>query len=127
MPDPHAGGDLAATVLSKATAATAGLAGAYIRQLFPPRKPVRQRIAEYIGGAFTAVYGGPVAGPLLYQAIEVVAKWWGTTVADVLARQSVESLAGFMCGAIGLTIIEGLFVLARRWRDDPRLPSKPGG
>lgn len=111
-----------AFLISKGAAAASGLAGAYIRNLFPPFKPWSQRIPEYVGGALTAVYAGPVAGPVLSSALDRMLTLVGISLADTLPRQNVESLAGFLCGVIGLTIIEGIFVIVRRWRDDPRLP-----
>jgi len=115
------GNELAAWVFAKAATAFSGLAGAYVRNLFPPFKPWKQRAAEYVGGALAAVYAGPVAGPVLGRSLERLMSVFGVTMGDALPRANVESLAGFLCGVIGLTVIEGIFVLARRWRDNPRI------
>ncbi|WP_336800478.1 hypothetical protein [Kaistia sp. MMO-174] len=117
---PGTGSEWAAAIIAKLATAAGGLAGAWVRNLFPPHKPMRQRVPEYIAGALAAVYGGPVAGPLMYETLIAIFRTFGVDVGRALSRPSVESLSGFMCGVVGLTIIEGVFVLARRWRDDPR-------
>ncbi len=122
MSDLHGGGDIVAWFMAKGTAALGGLAGAFVANLFPPFKPWREQAAEYIGGALTAVYVGPVAGPLLYNAMLSACTFWGITAAQALPQPNVESLAGFLCGVLGLTIIRGLLKWARRWARDPKLP-----
>ena len=122
MADLHGTQDWIGFAISKGAAALSGLAGAYIRNLFPPYKPWSQRIPEYVGGALTAVYAGPIAGPVLSSALDRVLTILGLSLSESLPRQNVESLAGFLCGIIGLTVIEGVFALARRWRDNPQLP-----
>lgn len=129
MADMHGGhgGDLAPWLIAKGATALGGLAGAFVANLFPPYKPWRDQAAEYIGGALTAVYVGPTAGPLLYNAIVAACGWLGIPPAQSLPQANVESLAGFLCGVLGLTIIRGLLKLARRWARDPKLPWPPAG
>lgn len=123
MADWHGvGGEWSAWVAAKTASIVSGVAGAYVRNLFPPYKPWSQRIPEYVGGALTAVYGGPVVGPLMFNALVGLFAWTGIPVGDALPRTNVESLAGFLCGVVGLTVIEGLFIVARKWRDNPKLP-----
>ncbi len=114
--------DLLAWILAKAMTAGAGALGALVRNLFPPRRRLRQRAAEYVGGALAAVFFGPVAGPILHQLILAFGRTMGVALEPVMPRESVDSLAAFLCGVVGLTMIEGLILLARRWRDEPRLP-----
>lgn len=124
MSELHGGppNDWVVFLVSKGTAALSGLAGAYIRNIFPPYKPWTQRVPEYIGGALTAVYAGPVAGPILKASLEHFLQLFGVHLADALPAANVESLAGFMCGVVGLTVIEGIFLLVKRWRRNPTLP-----
>lgn len=121
MADPGALNDIVAWAAGKSAAAFSGVCGAYVRHLFPPYKAWRQRLAEYVGGALAAVYGGPVAGPVMAGTLDKVMGTVGVTMGDALPRTNVESLAGFLCGVLGLTLIEGAFILARRWRDNPTI------
>lgn len=94
------------------------LAGAYIRNLFPPRKPWRQRLLETAGGVLMVVYVGEVAAGATW----AVLRWAGTfvgvsNVAEFIARGQSDLLAAFLVGLTGMTIVEGGFHFARRWLD----------
>ena len=126
MADWQSGGgehnEILTIAVSKGAALLAGIAGAFVANIFPPHKPWRERVAEYVGGALMALYVGPTAGPVLHNGILAVSAWWRIPPAQTIPQASVESLAGFMCGALGLTIIKGLLRGARRWASDPKLP-----
>ncbi|MBZ9936641.1 hypothetical protein LB518_10070 [Mesorhizobium sp. BR1-1-16] len=107
--------EIFALMIAKAAAILAGLAGAFVANIFPPHKPWRERVVEYIGGALMAVYVGPTAGPVLHNAILAASAWWHVPSAHAIPQASIESLAGFMCGALGLTLIKGLLRWARQW------------
>lgn len=92
------------------------LAGAYIRNLFPPRKPWRQRLMETAGGVLMVFYAGEVAAGATW----AVLKWAGgfvgvTDIAEFVDRSQSNLLAAFLVGLTGMTIVEGAFHYARRW------------
>ncbi|MCX5478436.1 hypothetical protein OSH08_05440 [Kaistia geumhonensis] len=116
------GNELAAWLAAKIIPALAGAAGAFVAHLLPPAKPWRERLVEYIGGALTAMHVGPVAGPVLYNAILAGCEFWHIDPPQALPAPSVESLASFLAGALGLGILRGLIVWIRRWAREPKMP-----
>ncbi|SCM74032.1 hypothetical protein KL86PLE_130058 [uncultured Pleomorphomonas sp.] len=84
------------------------LAGAYIRNLFPPRKPWRQRLMETAGGVLIMFYAGEVAAGATW----AVLKWAGgfvgvTNIAELVDRGQSDLLAAFLVGLTGMTAVEG--------------------
>ncbi|KAB2863786.1 MAG: hypothetical protein F9K43_18635 [Bauldia sp.] len=90
----------------------AGAIGGLIRGLSRPDQGWPRRAVASLIGAFTAGYGTPVVAPV---AIAQLAGY-GVTV------DAAAGLIGFLLGLAGLSICEGVIRLARRWRDNPRLP-----
>lgn len=94
------------------------LAGAYIRNLFPPRKSWRQRLLETAGGVLLVIYAGEVAAGATW----AVLGWAGSflDVVDVAAyvdRGQSDLLAAFLVGLTGMTAVEGGFHYARKWME----------
>lgn len=112
---PHVPGtvELLGVIMGKVAPA---LAGAYIRNLFPPRKPWRQRLLETAGGVLMVFYAGEVAAGATW----AVLKWAGgfvgvTNIAEFVDRGQSDLLAAFLLGLTGMTVVEGGFHYARRW------------
>lgn len=94
------------------------LAGAYIRNLFPPRKPWRQRLLETAGGVLMVVYAGEVAAGATWAVLGWAGSFLGVTdVAEFIDKGQSDLLAAFLVGLTGMTVVEGGFHFARRWLD----------
>ncbi len=98
------------------------LAGSYIRNLFPPRKPWRQRLMETAGGVLMVIYAGEVAAGATW----AVLKWAGgfvgvTDVGEFVNRAQSDLLAAFLVGLTGMTVVEGGFHYARKWMEQKSL------
>lgn len=115
------GFDIAAFLAAKGVTALTGVAGAFVAHLFPPYKPWRSRLLEYFGGAITSLHVGPVAGPLLYNALMAFCDFWHIPPAQAFALSDVQYLAGFLCGALGLGVMRGLIEWSKRWAKDPKI------
>lgn len=92
------------------------LAGSYVRGLFPPRKPIWQRILESIGGVFLVVYAGkPVAGALWAAMDKAMRIAELGRAGDIMDKSEESLLAAFLVGLLGMTIVEGAIVWTRAW------------
>lgn len=92
------------------------LAGAYIRNLFPPRKPWRQRLMETAGGVLMVFYIGEVAAGATWAVLRWAGGFVGVTnVAEFVDKSQSDLLAAFLVGLTGMTVVEGGFHYARRW------------
>lgn len=110
---PPANYELMALAITKIAPA---MAGAYIRNLFPPRKPFMQRAAEAFGGVLLVVYGGQVAGGALWALLA-----WGLSLIGIgdmtglIRRDQSDLLAAFLVGLVGMTVVEGGLLFVRSW------------
>jgi hypothetical protein len=96
------------------------LAGAYIRNLFPPRKTLLQRFLEMIGGVLMVVYTAHVAAGALWALLGWALGWLGVQdISLIIQRQQADLLAAFLVGLIGMTVVEGFLVFLRRWSANP--------
>jgi hypothetical protein len=92
------------------------LAGAYIRNLFPPRKSMRQRLMETAGGVLMVFYAGEVAAGATWAVLRWAGGFVGVAnVAEFIDRGQSDLLAAFLVGLTGMTAVEGGFHYARRW------------
>ncbi|AEV37575.1 hypothetical protein PSE_3067 [Pseudovibrio sp. FO-BEG1] len=64
----------------------------------------------------TAIVGALFAGHLTPIAAPFISSW--SNVRDA----SVEGATGFVLGLCGLALSEGLVKIARRWRENPKIP-----
>lgn len=114
---PHIPGaaDLLGVFMGKVAPA---LAGAYIRNLFPPRKAWRQRLLETAGGVLMVFYAGEVAAGATWAVLKWAGSFVGVVdVAELVDRGQSDLLAAFLLGLTGMTVVEGGFHYARRWLD----------
>lgn len=86
----------------------AGLAGGLVRSLILPGLTVKQAIASCTIGALTAGYLTPAA----------VEYWPGD------ASPGIEGAFGYAIGLSAMILCEAIMKAAKRWRDDPKFPSK---
>ncbi len=92
------------------------LAGAYIRNLFPPRKSWRQRLLETAGGVLLVFYGGEVAAGATWAVLRWAGGFVGVVdVGEFVNRAQSDLLAAFLVGLTGMTAVEGGFHYARKW------------
>jgi hypothetical protein len=89
-------------------------AGAYVRGLFPPRKPTLQRLGEAGGGVLLVLYGHKVAAGALWALLNWALAFVDTKAADVILRSDADMLAAFLVGLLGMTIVEGALLVIRR-------------
>ena len=90
------------------------VAGAYVRGLFPPRKPLLQRLGEAFGGVLLVLYAHKIAAGGLWAVLDWALGHVGTKAADVILRSDADMLAAFLVGLLGMTIVEGALVFIRR-------------
>jgi len=92
------------------------LAGSYVRGLFPPRKPILQRIGESLGGVVLVVYAGKPAAGALWAALDRAMRIADLGRAkDIMDKGEASLLAAFLVGLLGMTIVEGGIVWVRAW------------
>ena len=91
------------------------LAGSFVRNLFPPRKPILQRFGEALGGVVMVIYAGPVAGGALWAALGWAMAFVNAKQSDVIQRAESDLLAAFLIGLIGMTLVEGAIAFTRAW------------
>ena len=113
QPPPPGSFDLMGLLITKVFPA---FAGAYIRNLFPPRKPLLQRAAEAFGGVVLVIYAGPVAGGALWGLLGWLMTSIGVDdITPLINREQSDLLAAFLVGLLGMTVVEGALVFIRAW------------
>jgi hypothetical protein len=90
------------------------IAGAYVRNLFPPRKPILQRLGEASGGVLLVLYGHKIAAGTLWALLNWALGFVDTKAAEVIQRSDADMLAAFLVGLLGMTIVEGALIVIRR-------------
>lgn len=92
------------------------LAGSYVRGLFPPRKPILQRLGESLGGVVLVIYAGkPAAGALWAGMDKAMRVAELGRAGDIMDKSEASLLAAFLVGLLGMTIVEGAIVWTRTW------------
>ena len=109
--DPNSSTWLWGLLVSKVAPA---IAGAYVRGLFPPRKPILQRLGEAFGGVLLVLYGHKIAAGALWAVLGWALGFVDTKAADVIQRSDADMLAAFLVGLLGMTIVEGALIVIRR-------------
>lgn len=92
----------------------AGALGAFVYQIHGPIKNWTQRIAEWIGGALCAIYGAELAA----QAILHILDKFDLVDKSYVMPDKIIGLAGFLCGALGVSIIDTAIKLIHNNKTD---------
>ena len=82
--------------------ALAGACGTFLRQLHGPYKKWPQRVMEWVGGALCAIYGAELAANTLYHSLDK----FDLIDSSYVVPEKILGLAGFLCGALGVTLID---------------------
>ncbi|WP_412057384.1 hypothetical protein [Bartonella sp. DGB2] len=90
--------------------ALAGIFGAFVRQLANHDKSCWQRVCEWVGGGVLAIYASPTVSYMLYH---LLLRFDMVGVDDGLSPNNIMGLAGFICGAVGVSSIELLLSVLR--------------
>jgi len=116
IPPPGPGGWVDIIGSAVMTKIAPALAGSYVRGLFPPRKPIWQRILESIGGVCLVVYTGKPTAGALWAALDRAMRIADLGRAkDIMDKGEASLLAAFLVGLLGMTIVEGGIVWVRAW------------
>lgn len=90
--------------------AVAGALGAFVRQIGSTEKSLMRRMAEWVAGAVAAIYATPVVAPVIYRLLER-----HDLVSAPLTLENITGLAGFLSGALGITVIELAVKILRKY------------
>jgi len=115
MTDRNIPPDWFAAVLAGMRVALAGAAGAFVRQVNGPDKTRAQRSMEWLAGALCALYATDTVSTAILRAMERLDL---VSAVTGLTPEKVTGLAGFLCGAVGITILEmAVKALKKRLKD----------
>ncbi|WP_057466129.1 hypothetical protein [Pseudovibrio sp. POLY-S9] len=96
---------------------SAGFFGGLVRAIVSSREERDGSRLMWISRSVgTAIVGALFAGHLTPIVAPAISAWFGAQ------GEGVEGATGFVLGLCGLALSEGLIKLARRWRENPRLP-----
>lgn len=96
---------------------SAGFFGGLVRAIVSSREEREGSwFLWFLRSVGTAIVGALFAGHLTPIVAPIISGW--SNVRDV----SVEGATGFVLGLCGLALSEGLIKIARRWRENPKLP-----
>ena len=90
--------------------ALAGACGSFLSQLNGAPKKWPQRVMEWVGGALCAIYGAELAANTLSHLLDKFDLIDGSYVVP----EKFLGLAGFLCGALGVAMIDSVISLLRR-------------
>lgn len=82
--------------------ALAGACGTFLSQLHGAPKKWPQRVMEWVGGALCAIYGAELAANTLYHVLDK----FDLIDSSYVVPEKILGLAGFLCGALGVTLID---------------------
>lgn len=80
----------------------AGAFGAFVRQIHSPARKWPQRILEWLGGALCAIYGAEIVASALHRSLIKL----DLIDSSYVIPEKILGLAGFLCGALGITLID---------------------
>lgn len=109
-PNPH---DWIVTLTNFLFLGLAGALGALVRHINTPARKWIRRLPEYFSGALCSIYGSE----LIASAIHHVLTKFDVIDSSYVVPEKLLGLAGFMCGALGITVID-LTIKAIRKRFD---------
>ncbi|EJF92635.1 hypothetical protein [Bartonella tamiae] len=98
--------------------ALAGVFGAFVMQINAPTRKWTQRVTEWIGGALCAVYGAE----LVAQALHHMLIKYDFIHPDHIVPEKIIGLAGFLCGAVGVALIDGFIKIIKKYSDHNSSP-----
>lgn len=89
--------------------------GAFLRNLFPPRKPWWQKGLETFGAVLLVIYAGGIAAGAQWALLSWAMSHIGVTdIARFIDRAESDRLSALLVGLLGMTIVEGGLVWLRR-------------
>lgn len=88
----------------------AGAFGAFVRQIHGPVRKWPQRVVEWLGGALCAIYGAEIVAQTIYHLLSKN----DLIHSDYVVPEKIIGLAGFLCGALGVSIIDGVIIFLYR-------------
>ena len=112
-PDQNPPPDWLAFVIKWLFLALAGACGTFLSQLHGPHKKWPQRVMEWVGGALCAIYGAELAANTLYHMLDKFDLIDSTCVVP----EKILGLAGFLCGALGVSFIDWCIARIKRRKD----------
>lgn len=114
-PEPNPPYDWMATLVNFIFLGLAGVLGAVVHHILTPARTWAQRISEWLVGALCAIYGSE----LIASAIHHILVKFDLINSSYVLPEKILGFAGFLCGALGATIIE-LAIKAIRKRFDTK-------
>ncbi|WLT07845.1 hypothetical protein RAM19_06835 [Bartonella apihabitans] len=114
-PDQNTPPDWLAIVIKWLFLALAGACGTFLSQLHGPHKKWPQRVMEWVGGALCAIYGAELAANTLYHSLDK----FDLIDSSYVLPEKILGLAGFLCGALGVSAIDWCITFIRR-RQSPK-------
>jgi len=98
------------TIWAILSTAIAGALGALVRQIHSPARRWPKRMLEWFGGALCAIYGAEIVAQTIYYSL---------TKFDLIndshiVPEKIIGLAGFLCGALGVSAIDGFIIFIKR-------------
>ena len=115
QPDQNTPPDWLAFMIKWLCIAFAGACGTFLSQIHAGPKKWPQRVMEWVGGALCAIYGAELAANALYHLLDKSDLIDGSYVLP----EKILGLAGFLCGALGVTVVDWCITFIRR-RQSPK-------
>lgn len=91
----------------------AGALGAFVRQIHSPARKWPQRILEWLGGALCAIYGSEIVASAIHHSLNK----FDLIDSSYVVPEKILGLAGFLCGALGVTVIDFVIQLIKNHVD----------
>ena len=113
--EPNPPYDWVATLVNFLFLGLAGALGAVVRHIHTPARKWAQRISEWLGGALCSIYGSE----LIASAIHHILDKFDLIDSTYVVPEKLLGFAGFLCGALGVTVID-LTIKAIRKRFDTK-------
>ena len=110
-PDQNPPPDWLAYLVKLGLLALAGACGTFLNQLHGPHKKWPQRVMEWVGGALCAIYGAELAANTLYHSLDK----FDLIDSTYVVPEKILGLAGFLCGALGVTVIDLAIHTAKKY------------
>ncbi|EJF95464.1 hypothetical protein [Bartonella tamiae] len=111
MPDKNIPPDWFSAIIYTAITALAGALGAFVTQINGPSRNWAKRVTEWIGGALCAIYGAELVAQTIHHLLDK----YDFIHPDYVLPEKIIGLAGFLCGALGISIIDGLIFLIKKY------------
>ena len=109
-PEQNTPPDWLAFVIKWLFLALAGACGTFLSQLHGSHKKWPQRVMEWVGGALCAIYGAELAANTLSHLLDK----FDLIDSSYVVPEKILGLAGFLCGALGVSAIDWCITFIRR-------------